>query len=185
MQRITSRPSSASRRTRVTGNGSLATLRLVVLLVLRRCSSSTRSTTPVPVLPTMPSPLRVEELVNSTVLSMSTRRPSLPMVLLVSTVDSSPPLLVSSSTVVSTLVSTIRSVRLCSLLIVLPFANPMCRAGCPCWCSRGFLLRFLLARLGCYHWCWSCFIPSRHYSVCRVVLFGCIEFTHAFFAVVV
>ncbi len=42
------------------------------------------------------------------------------------------------------------------------------RARCPRWCSPGFLLRFVLARLGCYHWCWSCLIPARHDSVSDV-----------------
>lgn len=110
MQRITSSRFSASRRTMVTGSGSLATSPLVVLLVLHLCSSCTPLTTPVLVSPTMLSPLRVEELVSSTVSSMYTERPSLPMVSLVSTVVSSLQSLVSSSTVVSTSVSTIRSV---------------------------------------------------------------------------
>lgn len=93
-----------------TGSGSVATLPPVVLLVLPPCSSSTRSITLVPVWLTTLSPRRVEELVSSTVLSMSTRRPSPLMVLRVSTVVSSPRSVVSSSTVVSTLVFTIRSV---------------------------------------------------------------------------
>lgn len=39
------------------------------------------------------------------------------------------------------------------------------RAGCPRWCSPGLVLRFFHAWLGCYHWCWSCFVPLGHYSV--------------------
>ena len=64
------------------------------LPVLLRSSSSTLSTMPVLVLPTMLRTPRRVVTVNSTVSSMSTRRPSLPMVLLVSTVVSCPPFLV-------------------------------------------------------------------------------------------
>lgn len=111
LQRTTSSLCSVSRRMRATGNGLLATLLPVVLRVLPRFSSSTRSTMPVPVLQTMPSPQRVEELVNSTVSWMFTGRLWLLMVLLVSTVASFPQSLVSSFTVVSTLVSTTLLVR--------------------------------------------------------------------------
>ena len=106
LQRTTSSPSSASRRTRVTGSGSLVTSHLVVRLVPPPFSSSTPSTMLVLVLLTMPSRPRVEEPVSSTVSLMSTERPSLPTVLPVSTVDSFHRLSVSSSTVVSTSVST-------------------------------------------------------------------------------
>lgn len=93
-----------------TGNGSLATSLLVVLLVLPRCSLFILWITLVPVLPTMPSPRRVEELASSTVWSMSTRR-LLPLtVSLVSTVDLSHRLSVSLFTVVFTLVFMTRSV---------------------------------------------------------------------------
>lgn len=98
LQRTTSSLSSVSRRTTDTGNGSLVTLRPVVLLVPLRFSSSTRSITHVPVSPTTPSLQRVEVLVNSTVSWMSTKRPSLLMALLVSTVASSRPSSVSSFT---------------------------------------------------------------------------------------
>ena len=77
----------------------------VVPLELPRFSSSTRSTTPVPVLPTTTSRLPRGDPDNSTDWSTSTGRPLLPTVLPVSTEDSSPPSLVSLSTVVSTLVS--------------------------------------------------------------------------------
>lgn len=107
-QRITLSLFSASRRTRVTGSGLPATSPLVVWPVPLLCSSYTPLTMPVPVSPTMPSPPRAVELVNSTVSSMFTERLSPLMVLPVFTVDSSPPSLVSSSTVVSTLVFTIR-----------------------------------------------------------------------------
>jgi len=104
--RTTSSRSSVSRRTMATGDGSPVTSHLEVLLVPLPCCSSTPSTTPVPVLPTTPSPLRVEEPVSSTAWSMSTARLSPPTVLPVFTVDSSPQSLVSSSTVVSTSVCT-------------------------------------------------------------------------------
>ena len=89
------------------GNGSLAMLRPVVRLVPRRCSSFIRLTTHVPVLPMMPSPQRVEELANSTVLLTYTRRHSRLTVLPDSTVVSSHLLLVLSSTVAFTSVSMI------------------------------------------------------------------------------
>merc|ERR1712000_18300 len=66
------------------------------------CCSSTRSTTPVPVSPTTPSPSRPVVPASSTVSSTSTARPSPLTVLPVSTVVSCPPSLVSLSTVVST-----------------------------------------------------------------------------------
>lgn len=72
------------------------------LLVLHHFSSSTPSTTPVLVLPTMPRTPRVEELVNSTVSLTSTRRLFHLMVLVVSTAASVPRSLVSLSTVVCT-----------------------------------------------------------------------------------
>ena len=90
----------------------MATSPLVVLPVLPPCSSSTRLTLPVLVSRTTPSPPRVEETASSTVSWMSTARPSSLTVLPVSTEVSSPPLSVSSSTVVSTLVSTILSVSM-------------------------------------------------------------------------
>ena len=34
------------------------------------------------------------------------------------------------------------------------------RARCPRWCSPGLVLGFLLARLGCHHWCWFGLIPT-------------------------
>ena len=91
----------------VIGSGLLVTLRLVVLLVRRRSSSSTLSTTPVHVLPMMPSPQRVEEPANSTVLLTYTRRLSRLTVLPDSTVVSSHLSLVLSSTVAFTSVSMI------------------------------------------------------------------------------
>lgn len=103
----------------VTGSGSLATLRLVVLPVPLHCSSFTPLTTLVRVLPTMPSLLRAVVNANSTVLLMCTRRLSLLMVLPVSIVASSLQLLVSSFTVVSTLVSMIHSVRKCAVCVFL------------------------------------------------------------------
>ena len=90
----------------------MATSPLVVLLVLPLCSSSTRSTTLVPVLRTMPSPPRVEETASSTVSSMSIVRPSSLTVLPASTEASFPRLSVSLSTVVSTSVSTTHSVSI-------------------------------------------------------------------------
>lgn len=110
LQRTTSSPSSVSRRTTVTGSGSPATSRLVVLLVPPHCSSFTLLTTLVRVLPTMPSLLRGEDNVNSTVSLMCTRRRLLLTVSLVSTVASFLPSLVSLFIVVSTSVSMIRSV---------------------------------------------------------------------------
>jgi hypothetical protein len=71
-------------------------------LVLLPFSSSILSIMLVPVWPTMPSQLRREVNVNSTVLSMSTARLLLLMVLLVSIVVSCLLSLVSLSTVVST-----------------------------------------------------------------------------------
>ena len=89
------------------GNGSLAMLRPVVRLVPRRCSSFIRLTMHVPVLPMMPSPQRVEEPANSTVLLTYTRRLSRLTVLPDSTVVSSHLSLVLSSTVAFTSVSMI------------------------------------------------------------------------------
>lgn len=103
-----------------TGSGSLAMSHPVVLPVHRHFSSSTLSTMPVRVLPMMPSQLRVEELGNSTVSSMYTRRLWLPMVLLVFTADSSPLLSVSSFTVVFS--EYLRNVTWCHLLNVLFFS---------------------------------------------------------------
>ncbi len=107
---------------------------LVVPLVLRPSFSSTLSTMPVPVLPMTPSHPRVEELVNSTAWWMSTERPSLPMVLPVSTVDSFPQSSESSCTVVSTSVSTIRSVRMfmclfCGPCFLTTFVEPVVLVG--------------------------------------------------------
>jgi hypothetical protein len=90
----------------VTGSGSLETLLLVVLLVLRHCSLSTRWTMLVRVLPMTPSPPKVEENVNSMVLWTSTKRHSHLMVLLAFTVALFLQLLVSSSTAVFTSVYT-------------------------------------------------------------------------------
>jgi len=118
MQRTTSSPCSASSKRMVTGSGSPATSRLVVLLVPRLSSSSTRSITPVPASPTTPSPPRAEVTVSSTASSMSTARPSSRTVSLVSTVASSRRSLVSSSIAVSTSVSTIRSSRSSSLALL-------------------------------------------------------------------
>lgn len=39
------------------------------------------------------------------------------------------------------------------------------RACCPRRSPAGFVLGLLLARLGSYHWCRSCVVPSRHHSV--------------------
>lgn len=122
--RTTSSPCSATRRTRMdTVYGSSETWLPVVLLVPHPFSSSTPSTTPVPVSLTTTSPPRRVVNVNSTVSSMSTRRPSPLMVSPVvsihmlraihgasadlsvlpqSTVVSSHPSSVSSSTVVYT-----------------------------------------------------------------------------------
>ena len=72
-------------------------------------SSSTRSTTPVPVWPTTPSRPRRVVSASSTDWSTSTRRPSPLTVLLVFTVVSLLPSLVSLSTVVFTSVCTTRS----------------------------------------------------------------------------
>ena len=155
----------------VTGSGLLATSLLVVPLVLLPSFSSTLSTTPVPVLPMTPSHPRVEELVNSTAWWMSTERPSLPMVLPVSTVDSSPQSLESSCTVVSTSVSTIRSVS-CFMCFVLCFllSNNFCRACRSRRCPRRIFPCFVRSRMGCHHWCWSCFLPSRYHPVCSFTL---------------
>ena len=166
LQRTTSSPSSASRRTRVTGNGSLVTSHLVVRLVPPPFSSSTLSTMLVLVLLTMPSRPRVEEPVSSTVSLMSTERPSLPTVLPVSTVDSFHRLSVSSSTVVSTSVSTTPLVRIFpDIWLEFCQLTNRYRACCPCRCSPRLFPCFIRSRMGCYHWCWSCFIPSRHYPV--------------------
>merc|ERR1712232_1121947 len=59
-----------------TGGGCLATLPLAVLLVPPPSSSSTPSTTPVPVLPTTPRTPSLAVTVSSTVSSTSTGRPS-------------------------------------------------------------------------------------------------------------
>ena len=182
MQRTTSSHSSASRRTRATGNGLLVTLHPVVLPVPRHCSSSTPSTMPVPVSRTTPSRPRVEEPGSSTVSSMYTRRPSLPTVSLVFTVDSSRLSSVSSSTVVFSEFRFMRFLNGSYLTIneALVSTTPLVRqrpffqfhsilhlyrACCSHWCSPGQLLRLLLARLGSYYWSWSCFLPSRHYQV--------------------
>ena len=110
LQRTTSSRFLASRSRRGTGNGSVVTSPLVVPPVPHRFSSCTRSITPVPGLPTMPSPRRAVEPVSSTVLSMSTRRRSHLMALRVSTVALYPRWLVSLSTVVFISVSMIHSV---------------------------------------------------------------------------
>merc|ERR1712115_2276 len=110
------RPCSVTRRSvTATGGGCLATLPLAVLLVPPPFSSSTPSTTPVPVLPTTPRTPSLAVTVSSTVSSMSTGRPSPLTVLPVSTVVSCHPSPVSSSTVVSTSVSTTPSSRSSSL----------------------------------------------------------------------
>lgn len=79
------------------------------------------------------------------------------------------------------------SLSTCALFLYCEsFADLMYRACCSRRCSRGFLLRFLPARLGCYHWCWSCFIPSRHYPVCRtIVSIVMVHFSYILSAVVV
>jgi hypothetical protein len=79
-----------------------ATLPLVVPPVPLPSSSSTPSTTPVPVLPTTPRTPSLVVSASSTAWWMSTRRPSPPTVLPVSTVASCPPSPVSLSTAVST-----------------------------------------------------------------------------------
>ena len=148
-----------------TGRGLLATSHLVVPQVPRLCSSCTPLTTLVPVSRTTRSRRRVEEPVNSTVLSMSTRRRWRPTVSRVSTVASSRRLSVSSSTVVFTSVSTIHSVRDIKHMQVYNSTNDYNRACCPCWRSPGLLPGFLLAWLECHHWCWSRFLSSRHNPV--------------------
>ena len=110
LQRTTSSRFSASRSRRGTGDGSVVMSPLVVLPAPHRFSSCTRSITPVPALPTMPSPRRVVEPVSSTVLSMSIRRRSRLMALRVSTVALYLRWLGSLSTVVFISVSMIRSV---------------------------------------------------------------------------
>jgi len=101
----------------VIGSGSVVTLPLVVPPVLHHCSSSTLWTMPVLVSPTMPNLPRVEVLVNSTALSMSTGRLWLLTVSLVSTVVSFLPSSVSLFTVVFTLVCTTPSVSILSDLL--------------------------------------------------------------------
>ena len=105
--KITSRGFSTSRRTgMVTGSGLLVTWDLEVLLVLLPFSLCTLLTMHVPVSPMTPRQPRKEVKGSSMVLLMSTRRLSSLMVLLGFTVDSTSPVLVSLSTVVSTLVCT-------------------------------------------------------------------------------
>merc|ERR1712115_394540 len=83
------RPCSVTRRSvTATGGGCLATLPLAVLLVPLPSSSSTPSTTLVPVLPTTPRMPSPAVTVSSTVSSTSTGRPSPLTVLPVSTVVS-------------------------------------------------------------------------------------------------
>merc|ERR1711939_508762 len=102
--RTTSSHFSATRRREMdTVYGSSVTWLPVVPLVPLHFSSSTLWIMPVPVSLTTTSPQRrVAVNVNSMDYSMSTRRPSLPMVLPVSTVVSFPQSLVSLSTVVYT-----------------------------------------------------------------------------------
>jgi hypothetical protein len=95
----------------VTGSGLLATLPLVVQLVLPHFSLSTPLIMLVPVLPTTPNLLRVEEIANSMVSSTSTRKPSRLTESLDCTVDLFPRSLALLFTAVFTLVYTIHSVR--------------------------------------------------------------------------
>merc|ERR1712059_202889 len=104
-----------TRRSGATGGGCLATLPLAVLLVPPPSSSSTPSTTLVPILPTTPRTPSPAVTVSSTASSTSTGRPSPLTVLPVSTVVSCLPSPASSSTVVSTSVSTTPSSRSSSL----------------------------------------------------------------------
>jgi hypothetical protein len=105
---------------------------LVAPLVPRHCSLSTPLITLVLVLPMMPSRRRVEELVNSTVSLMCTRRLSLPTVSRVSTVVSFLQSLVSLSTVVFTsvymihLVSCLNQPLIISLILI---AEPVVLVG--------------------------------------------------------
>jgi hypothetical protein len=100
--------------------------------VPRHCSLSTPLITLVLVLPMMPSRRRVEELVNSTVSLMCTRRLSLPTVSRVSTVVSFLQSLVSLSTVVFTsvymihLVSCLNQPLIISLILI---AEPVVLVG--------------------------------------------------------
>jgi hypothetical protein len=43
------------------------------------------------------------------------------------------------------------------------------RACRPCWFSGGLVFGFVRTWLGCYHRCWSCFLPSGHYPVSLLV----------------
>ena len=122
-QRTISSPCLASRRTRVTGSGSLATSHPVVPLVPRPSSSSTRSTMRVRVSPTTPSRRRAEEPVSSTALWTSTRKPLRQTASPVSTVALSRQLSASSFTAVSTSVFTTRLVRLSHLCLITKVAN--------------------------------------------------------------
>ena len=46
------------------------------------------------------------------------------------------------------------------------------RTGCPCRCPPGLFLGVIPPRLGCYHWCWSCFLPSGHDPVSVTIIVG-------------
>merc|ERR1711990_521587 len=124
--RVKSRPCSTSQRMPHTPLRCLPTSPPVVSLVPSPSPLSTPSITPVLVLPTTPRVRTVRD--NTMVSSMSTRRPSPPMVLVVSTEVSPSLVSVSSSTEVFTSVSTILSSQ-SSLVKVVPSWPPSLSAG--------------------------------------------------------
>jgi hypothetical protein len=149
---------------KATESGSPVTLPLVVPPVHPRCSLSTPLTMPVRVLRTMPSQPRAEEPVSLMVCLTSTRKLWPRMALLVFIVVSFLQSLASLCTVVSISVSMTRLVRLVRCFSSVPEPDLVYRTRCPCWCTGGLIPCILLTRLGCYYRCWSCLIPSGHYS---------------------
>merc|ERR1712168_449530 len=124
--RVKSRPCSTSQRMPHTPLRCLPTLPPVVSLVPSPSPLSTPSITPVLVLPTTPRGRTVRD--NQMVSLMSTRRPSPPTVLAVSTEVLPSPVSVSSSTEGFTSVSTILSSQ-SSLVKVVPSWLPSPSAG--------------------------------------------------------